>query len=178
MIPAALLALTSSTWYYRTDTSQPRSTSDWSGLRGPVSPHLSAPLSLKSLSSSNIRWCFKAALGTLKAHPDNKKKAVMIYSASGSDSYNCLPWELFWSVHESTDWQHSTMCHHQAFMGSLTVSSAARLILLSPVYLFYVSLWLCQSKLHFINLLIGSIHTAEIKLMKGTASLNASRTSI
>lgn len=73
MVPAALLALTSSTWQYRTDSSQPQSSLDWSGLQGPVSPHPPAPLSLKSLSSSNIR-CYKAALGTLKVHPDNNKK--------------------------------------------------------------------------------------------------------
>lgn len=73
LVPAALLALTGSTWQYSTDSSQPQSSSDWSGLQGPVSPHPPAPLSLKSLSSSNIRWCYKAALGTFKAHPDNNK---------------------------------------------------------------------------------------------------------
>lgn len=98
----------------------------------------------------------------------------MIYSASGSDSHNCLSWEFFWSVHESTDWQQCTICHHQAFKGSHTVSSAACLILLSPVYFFYVSLWLCQSKLHFINLLIRSIYTAEIILVTNAGSLNTS----
>lgn len=105
-----------------------------------------------------------------------QKSTAVIYNASGNDSYNWLPWELFWSIHESTDWQQSTICHHQAFTGSLTVSSAACLILLSLVYLFYIPLWLCQSKLHFINLQIRSIHIVEIKLMKSAASLNASRT--
>lgn len=105
-----------------------------------------------------------------------KKCTAVIYNPSGGDSYNWLPRELFWSVHESTDWQQSTICHHQAFMSSLTVSSVACLILLSPVYLFYISLWLCQSKLYFIHLPIRSIHIAENKLMRSAASLSASRT--
>lgn len=137
-------------------------------------PSSSAPHSLKSLSSNDIRWSFKTALGSLEAHSNNKKSTAMIYSASGSDSHNCLSWELFWSVHESTDWQQSTICHHHAFKGSHTVSSAACLILLSPVYFFYVSLWLCQSKLHFINLLIRSIYTAEVILVTNAGSLNTS----
>ena len=105
-----------------------------------------------------------------------KTSTAMICNASGSDSDNWLPWEFFRSIHKSTEWQQSTICHQQAFVGSPTVSSAACLILLSPVYLFYISLWLCQSKLHFINLLIKSINIAEIKLMRSPASSNASRT--
>lgn len=126
-------------------------------------PYSSAPFLVKFPSSSAIMCCFKTALGILKPIQKKKEKSTaVIYNASGSDSCNWLPWELFWSVHESTDWQQSTICHHQAFMASLTASSAAHLILLSPVYLFYISLWLCQSKLHFINLLVRSFHIAEI----------------
>lgn len=97
-------------------TSQPRSTSDWSHLWGQVFliplPHFSwnpqAPMALDEVSKQ--RQAHSRPIRT-------KKRTVVIHNASANDSYNWLPRELFWSVRESTDWQQSTICHHQALMG-------------------------------------------------------------